>query len=111
MISNYVEDWLGFEIDLEKVLANFEKFLDVCKINSVTLNTSEPRFGYPTANFFGFEVGEFGSRLAQKHLSPLQNLIPPTSISELRRVLCLFVVSWGLEAARVALIGSVASIV
>jgi hypothetical protein len=62
-------------------------------LNKITLNTSKTRFGYPTAIFFGFEVGKFGSRLAQKHLNPLNNLIPPTTIPELRRVLGLFVVS------------------
>jgi hypothetical protein len=93
MVSNYVDDWLGYENDLVKLVDNFEHFLDVCLLNKITLNTSKTRFGYPTANFFGFEVGKFGSRLAQKHLNPLNNLIPPTTIPELRRVLGLFVVS------------------
>ena len=93
MISNYVDDWLGYENDLDRLLVNFGKFLEVCLTNKITLDTLKTRFGYPTANFFGFEVGEFGSRLAQKHLNPLNNLIPPTSIPELRRVLGLFVVS------------------
>ncbi len=34
-----------------------------------------------------------GTRLADKHLCPIRNMVPPTDISELRRTLGLFVVS------------------
>ena len=92
-VSNYVDDWLGFENDFDSLCVNFEKFLGVCLTNNITLNTNKTRFGYSTNTFFGFEVGEFGTRLADKHLDPLVNLVPPRDISEVRRVLGLFVVS------------------
>jgi hypothetical protein len=38
-------------------------------------------------------VSADGTRLSDKHLDPLQNLVPPADIPELRRVLGLFVVS------------------
>jgi hypothetical protein len=58
------------------------------------LNTSKTRFGFPQeAQFFGFVVDHFGARLADKHLCPLRSMVPPEDISELRRVLGLFVVS------------------
>ena len=65
----------------------------VCRDNQITLNVHKTRIGFSEASFFGFTVSEHGTRLAEKHLDPLRNLIPPTDISELRRVLGLFVVS------------------
>jgi hypothetical protein len=38
-------------------------------------------------------VNSEGSHLALKHLDPIRQLLPPTDIHELRRVLGLFVVS------------------
>ena len=75
------------------LLLNFEKFLKVCLNNNITLNVHKTRFGFSSAQFFGFEVDAAGIRLAEKHLNPLENLVPPTDISELRRVLGLFQVS------------------
>jgi len=65
----------------------------VCLENNITLNVHKTRFGFPKAEFFGFEVDSAGIRLAEKHLNPLENLVPPTDISETRRVLGLFQVS------------------
>ena len=92
-ISNYVDDWLGYSDDIETLLLNFEKFLRVCLDNNITLNVHKTRFGFSKAQFFGFEVDHAGIRLAEKHLNPLENLVPPTDVSELRRVLGLFQVS------------------
>ena len=65
----------------------------MCDKHDITLGTPKTKFGYPTAQFFGFKVDKNGSHLATKHLDPLQKLVPPTDIHELRRVLGLFVVS------------------
>jgi hypothetical protein len=93
--SNYVDDWLGFADDFDELLTSFESFLAVCLEFNITLNTSKTRFGFPQAQFFGFIVDQFGTRLADKHLCPLplRSMVPPEDISELRRVLGLFVVS------------------
>ena len=92
-LANYMDDWLGFSNDLDQLCDDFDKFLAVCVENRITLNTSKTRVGYSDAQFFGFVVNKDGVRLADEHLDPLQNLVPPTDIPELRRVLGLFVVS------------------
>jgi hypothetical protein len=90
-LSNYMDDWLGFSNDTDAFCDDFEKFLAACVENRITLNTNKTRVGYSAAQFFGFVVNKEGVRLADKHLDPLQNLVPPTDIPELRRVLGLFV--------------------
>ncbi len=91
--GNYVDDWIGYSNDLEQLFADFAVFLGVCAKYSITLGPPKTGFGYPEAQFFGFRVNEQGSHLAVKHLDPLRNLVPPTDVHELRRVLGLFVVS------------------
>jgi hypothetical protein len=91
--GNYVDDWIGYSNDLEQLLEDFALFLAVCSKYSITLGISKTRFGYPEAQFFGSRVNREGSHLAFKHLDPIRNLVPPTDIHELRRVLGLFVVS------------------
>ena len=92
-IANYVDDWLGYDNDINDLVKNFAKFLAVCRENNITLNVHKTRTGFTQAQFFGFSVDRHGTKLAEKHLDPLENLIPPSDISELRRVLGLFQVS------------------
>jgi hypothetical protein len=75
-ISNYVDDWLGYEDDIEKPLSNFEDFLKACLTNNVALNVHKTRFGFPRAQFFGFEVDSdsAGIRLAKSVLTPWRTL-------------------------------------
>ncbi len=88
-----MDDWLGYAIEFETLFENFKAFLGVCLEFNITLNTTKTRFGFPQAQFFGFTVDVDGTRLADKHLCPIRNMVPPEDISELRRVLGLFVVS------------------
>jgi hypothetical protein len=92
-VSNYVDDWLGYANDFETLFENFKSFLGVCLEYNITLNTTKTRFSFPKAQFFGFSVDADGTRLADKHLCPIKSMVPPEDISELRRVLGLFVVS------------------
>ena len=91
--SNYVDDWLGCANTLEQLCTSFDDFLRVCADANITINTNKTRVGYQSAQFFGFRVDEHGTRLADKHINPIRTLVPPRDISELRRVLGLFVVS------------------
>jgi hypothetical protein len=68
-------------------------FLKVCVKYNITLGPHKTRFGFPEAQFFGFRVNAEGSHLALKHLDPIRQMVPPSDIHELRRVLGLFVVS------------------
>jgi hypothetical protein len=91
--GNYVDDWIGYSNSLDQLCTDFEVFLNVCLKYNITLGPHKTRFGYPEAQFFGFRVNAEGSHLALKHLDPIRQLLPPTDIHELRRVLGLFVVS------------------
>ncbi len=91
--GNYADDWIGYSDDLNQLIEDSTRFLEVCEKHCITLGISKTRIGYPEAQFFGFRVNKQGSHLALKHLDPIRNLVPPTDIHELRRVLGLFVVS------------------
>ncbi len=92
-ISNYVDDWLGYADDFDELLRNFEEFLKVCLEYNITLNAAKTRFGFASAQFFGFVASFDGTHLADKHLCPIWNTVLPEDIAELRRTLGLFVVS------------------
>ena len=57
------------------------------------MNAAKTRFGFATAQFFGFVASLEGTCLADKHMCPIRNMVPPEDIAELRRTLGLFVVS------------------
>jgi hypothetical protein len=90
--GNYVDDWVGYADTLEQLFQDFFVFLGVCRKYQITLGP-KTKFGFREAQFFGFRIDKKGSHLALKHLDPIRNLVPPTDIHELRRVLGLFVVS------------------
>jgi hypothetical protein len=92
-LSNYVDDWLGYADTIEALIDDLVKFLTVCRQANITLNVHKTKIGFRIATFFGFDVSAAGTCLAEKHIDPLLNLVPPCDIPELRRVLGLFVVS------------------
>ena len=89
-VSNYVDDFMGYANSTDDLCARFEDFLSVCAENHITLNPHKVRVGYSSATFFGFEVDKDGTRLAEKHLDPIKNMVPPSNTSELRSVLGVF---------------------
>ncbi len=91
--GNYVDDWVGYANTLEQLFLDFAVFLGVCRKYQITLGPPKTKFGFREAQFFGFRIDKRGSHLALKHLDPIRNLVPPTDVHELRRVLGLFVVS------------------
>ena len=84
---------MGYARTIEDLALRFETFLEVCARNHITLNPHKVRIGYSSATFFGFEVDKDGTRLAEKHLDPIRNMVPPTDVFELRSVLGVFVQS------------------
>ena len=92
-LSNYMDDFMGFARTPEELCVRWEEFLAVCEKHHITLNPHKTKIGYAKATFFGFEVDEHGSRLAEKHLDPIENMVPPRDLPELRRVLGIFVQS------------------
>ena len=91
--GNYVDDWIGYSNSLVQLCDDFEQFLKVCEKYNITLGPHKTRFGFKEAQFFGFRVNAEGSHLALKHLDPIRQMVPPTDVHELRRVLGIFVVS------------------
>jgi hypothetical protein len=90
--GNYVDDWIGYSNSLAQLYGDFEQFLKVCEKYNITLGPHKTRFGYKEAQFFGFRVNAEGSYLALKHLDPIRQMVPPSDVHELRRVLGIFVV-------------------
>jgi hypothetical protein len=91
--GNYVDDWVGYADTLDLLFQDFSVFLSVCRKYQITLGPPKTKSGFREAPFFGFRIDKEGSHLALKHLDPIRNLVPPTDVHELRRVLGLFVVS------------------
>jgi hypothetical protein len=91
--GSYVDDWVGYSNSLTQLFTDFEVFLKVRVKYNITLGPHKTRFGFPEAQFFGFRVNAEGSHLALKHLDPIRQMVSPSDIHELRRVLGLFVVS------------------
>jgi hypothetical protein len=95
-----VGDWLGFADEFDELLANFESFLAVClEFNITYVEHFQNAFPGPV---FGFQVDQFGTRLADKHLCPINKelyflggyLGAPQSA---RSLCCLAQVSQGLS--------------
>ena len=59
--------------------------------NNMSYKASKTCFGVPEVEFFGHILNIDGRRHADHHLAPFRNMVPPENISELRRVLGLFV--------------------
>ncbi len=91
--GNYVDDWIGYSNSLAQLCDDFEQFLRVCEKYNITLSPHKTRVGFKEAQFFGFRVNAEGSHLALKHLDPIRQMVPPSDVHELRRVLGIFVVS------------------
>ncbi len=91
--TNYVDDWIGYSNCLAQLCEDFEQFLRVCEKYNITLGPHKTRFGFKEAQFFEFRVNAEGSHLALKHLDPIRQMVPPSDVHELRRVLGIFVVS------------------
>ena len=89
-LANYVDDFIGFDDDLSSLCEAFGRYLSVCDKHGVTLNPHKTKFGYASADFFGFTADKDGTHLAEKHLNPIENMVPPTDIHEVRRVRGIF---------------------
>ena len=88
---NYMDDINGGVNSFEELVAAYRSLLQMCEKNQITLKAKKTKLGFKTANVGGFEVGSGERKLAEKHMDPLRELRPPGNVSELRRVLGLFV--------------------
>ena len=90
-VSNYADDINGGTETKSELHHMVISILDMCIANSITLKPSKTRIGFESANFGGFEVGRGARKLSEKHMDPLLNMTVPKNISDLRRVLGVFV--------------------
>ena len=88
---NYLDDLNGGVGTFDALVSAYRALLAMCSDNKITLKASKTKVGFPTCNAGGFELGNGVRKLADKHMAPLLALQPPTNVSELRRVLGLFV--------------------
>ena len=59
--------------------------------NNMSFSAKKTCFGDTQVEFYGHVLDKDGIRHAEKHMRPFDNMVPPSDISELRRVLGLFV--------------------
>ena len=114
-IINGADDFTGFadhvtrddgtvEIDWMKLAKSFIAMIEMADKNDMSLKASKTFFGSPEADFWGHTLDKDGHRAAIHNLDPIQKMVPPENISELRRVLGLMVQhkdsipSWAFDA-------------
>ena len=91
LFMNYMDDLNGGVSSVEQMEVALVALLDMCIRFGIRLKPSKMKIGFDKANMGGFEIGGGKRRLAEKHLEPLAQLRAPSNVSELRRVLGLFV--------------------
>ena len=77
-------DWNG-------LLDSFIAHVKMCAKRNCSLKASKTSFGIRKATFFGAELSSKGYKMALHNLDPIRQLVRPEDVSELRRVLGLFV--------------------
>ena len=73
----------------------WENYLQMCEDNNFGLNPSKTYLGYSPVDFWGFTASLKGTCLADKNLNPIERVVEPTNLSELRYTLGVFVQSKG----------------
>ena len=92
-LANYFDDITGGAISHEVLLTDFIALLEICDRFHITLGIKKTRFGFKSAKFGGFELGDGKRSLAQRNLGPLRDLEPPRDVPSLRHILGVFVQS------------------
>ena len=92
-LANYFDDITGGAINHEVLLTDFIALLEICDRFHITLGIKKTRFGFKSAKFGGFELGDGKRSLAQRNLGPLRDLEPPRDVPSLRHILGVFVQS------------------
>ena len=92
-LANYFDDITGGAINHEVLLNDFIALLEICDRFHITLGIKKTRFGFKSAKFGGFELGDGKRSLAQRNLGPLHDLEPPRDVPSLRHILGVFVQS------------------
>mgnify|MGYP000868561862 FL=1 len=96
---NIADDFTGFvetakgseEPDWDGLVKGFVQFLDLCVENNWSLAAHKTVFGAAKCDFFGHTLSAAGVQMADHQLAPIERMVAPQDISELRRVLGLMV--------------------
>ena len=97
-VSNYADDIAGgvageqnAPATLDKLYAMTEELLKVLDQNQITVKPTKARIGFPSATFGGYEIGRGVRSVAEKNVQPILEMQTPKDVSEVRRVLGIFV--------------------
>ena len=77
----------------EKFLSRLEDLLSCMVKNNATLRPEKTRIGFTSTEFFGTDIADGKTRVAQKNLLPIENMHTPRCVQDIRRVLGVFVQS------------------
>jgi hypothetical protein len=89
-ISNFQDDFLGFEDDIPSLLRIFEAFLRMCRKSGIMLNPAKIRVGIRKCKFYGFILSKKGMEPSEKNLDPVKKMTIPKNSSEVRSILGVF---------------------
>ena len=89
-LSNFQDDFLGFEDDIPSLLRIFEAFLRMCRKSGIMLNPAKIRVGIRRCKFYGFILSKKGMEPSEKNLDPVKKMTIPKNSSEVRSVLGVF---------------------
>ena len=81
--GEWYDDWNG-------LADSFIEHLEMAQKENWSLKASKTYFGYPESQFFGYTLNEHGSRAAEHNLTPIEQMVAPTDVKMLRRVIGLF---------------------
>ena len=79
-----VTDWKG-------LVQSFREHVEMADKNNMSLKPSKTCFGVREVEFYGRVINKDGVRHADHNLTPIERMVPPMDISELRRILGLCV--------------------
>ena len=80
-VKNYADDFVGGAEGEEEIFCVLRDFLTLAIVpNNISLKASKTRIGYPTATYGGYVLGSGQRSIAEKHLAPILDMLPPTSL-------------------------------
>jgi hypothetical protein len=90
-----VDDAARGEMTWQDNCLAWENYLQMCEDKNFGLNPSKTYLGFPSVDFWGFTASLKGTCLADKNLNPIERMVEPANLSELRHTLGVFVQSKG----------------
>jgi hypothetical protein len=90
LLQIYADDLDAGVFSDEQLVRMWEEILVICLKNRVTLSPAKTKVGFRTSEFLGYVRGNGMISVTEENIRPVKELLPPTSVSGVRRVLGLF---------------------